>query len=264
MLPFLKCPDRIRLIRVTVEVPGNTPGRTGDAMTESEWDACTEPQQMLAFLRDSGKGSVRKSRLLACACVRGVLDLVADERSRGSVEVAEQFADGTATLEQLASAYRGARRAAEEAEWEGMALASLAVAMAAGLPGAPEWEDSTPKAVGWALWRATQAEERVPSNVSVGRQCDFVRCIFGPLPFRSVTVASSVLAWNDGTAVRLALAAYAERQLPAGTLDPARLAVLADALEEAGCTDAGLLGHLRGEGPHVRGCWAVDLILERQ
>ena len=51
------------------------------------------------------------------------------------------------------------------------------------------------------------------------------------------------------------------RSLPAGTLDPARLAVLADALEDAGCTDAGLLGHLRGPGPHVRGCWAVDLLI---
>jgi hypothetical protein len=39
--------------------------------------------------------------------------------------------------------------------------------------------------------------------------------------------------------------------------------VLADALEEVGCTDAGLLGHLRGPGPHVRGCWAVDLLLGR-
>jgi hypothetical protein len=62
-------------------------------------------------------------------------------------------------------------------------------------------------------------------------------------------------------AVALAQAAYDERVLPAGTLDTARLAVLADALEDAGCADADLLGHLRGPGPHVRGCWAVDLLL---
>jgi hypothetical protein len=36
-----------------------------------------------------------------------------------------------------------------------------------------------------------------------------------------------------------------------------------DALEDAGCTDADLLGHLRGPGPHVLGCWAVDLVLEK-
>jgi hypothetical protein len=60
---------------------------------------------------------------------------------------------------------------------------------------------------------------------------------------------------------QLALAAYEERRLPKGTLDPARLAVLADALEDAICSDADLLGHLRGPVPHVRGCWAVDLSL---
>jgi hypothetical protein len=59
----------------------------------------------------------------------------------------------------------------------------------------------------------------------------------------------------------LAQAAYDERILPSGHLDNARLAVLSDALEEAGCTDADLLAHLRTPGPHVRGCWALDHIL---
>jgi hypothetical protein len=73
--------------------------------------------------------------------------------------------------------------------------------------------------------------------------------------------SAAVPAWNDSTVVRLAQAAYEERHLPAGTLDTGRLAVFADALEEAGCMDADILGHLRGPGPHVRGCWAVDLCL---
>ncbi|MGL4554267.1 MAG: hypothetical protein ACRC33_24145 [Gemmataceae bacterium] len=60
----------------------------------------------------------------------------------------------------------------------------------------------------------------------------------------------------------LARAACADRLLPAGTLDPARLAVLADALEEAGAS-GDLLAHLRSSGPHVRGCWALDLVLGR-
>jgi hypothetical protein len=62
----------------------------------------------------------------------------------------------------------------------------------------------------------------------------------------------------------LAQAAYDVRLLPSGELDAARLAVLSDALEEAGCTDGALLSHLRGPGPHVRGCWAVDLILGKK
>jgi len=63
---------------------------------------------------------------------------------------------------------------------------------------------------------------------------------------------------------QLARAAYEERQLPSGHLDAGCLAVLADALEEAGCREAELLAHLRGPGPHVRGCWAVDWVLARE
>jgi len=48
--------------------------------------------------------------------------------------------------------------------------------------------------------------------------------------------------------------------MPEVTLDTARLAVLADALEEAGCDNADILAHCRGPGPHVRGCWVVDLL----
>jgi hypothetical protein len=88
-----------------------------------------------------------------------------------------------------------------------------------------------------------------------------LRDLFGPLPFRPVTIEPAWLAWNHGTVRHLAEAAYQERVRPDGTLDAARLAVLADALEEAGCADADLLGHLRGPGPHVFGCWCVDLLL---
>ena len=64
--------------------------------------------------------------------------------------------------------------------------------------------------------------------------------------------------------VTLARAAYQERPLPSGELDPVRLAVLADALEDDGCTDEAVLAHLRGSGPHVKGCWALDLVLAKE
>jgi hypothetical protein len=93
-----------------------------------------------------------------------------------------------------------------------------------------------------------------------GFACARIHDIFGN-PFRAATLSPAVLAWNDGLVVRLAQSAYDERQLPEGTLDNGRLAILADALEEAGCTVADILGHLRSPGPHVRGCWPVDLVL---
>jgi hypothetical protein len=70
--------------------------------------------------------------------------------------------------------------------------------------------------------------------------------------------------WLVPTVLLLATAAYEERNLPSGELALVRLAVLADALEETGCTDAAVLDHLRGPGHHVRGCFAVDLLLDKE
>jgi hypothetical protein len=96
---------------------------------------------------------------------------------------------------------------------------------------------------------------------SGGEVASLLHDILGPLPFRPAALAPAWLDWDGGLVRHLAQAAYDNRTMPAGTLDGDRLAVLADALEDAGCTDPDLLGHLRSPGPHVRGCWAVDLLL---
>jgi hypothetical protein len=96
-----------------------------------------------------------------------------------------------------------------------------------------------------------QHEERVA-------QCRLLRDIFGN-PFRP---ASFDPAWRTPDVIALATAAYGERTLPSGELDATRLSVLADALEEADAAPE-VVAHLRGGGPHVRGCWAVDLCLGR-
>jgi hypothetical protein len=88
-------------------------------------------------------------------------------------------------------------------------------------------------------------------------RCSLIRELFGN-PFRSSLVEG---AWRAPTVLSVAEAAYDDRALPAGTLDRVRLHILADALEDAGCHDDEILSHLRGPGPHVRGCWALDLIL---
>ena len=84
-------------------------------------------------------------------------------------------------------------------------------------------------------------------------QVGLLRCIFGN-PFRPVAVDP---AWRTTTVVQLAQGVYNDRAFD-------WLAILADALEEAGCTNADILGHLRGPGPHVRGCWVVDLVLGKE
>lgn len=111
------------------------------------------------------------------------------------------------------------------------------------------------------LARATAGETagQTTAQRDAGRlaQCLLLRCIFGN-PFRPVTLSD---ACRTSDVVPLARAAYDERSLPGGELEPERLKVLADALEEAGA-EGEILGHLRGPGPHVRGCWAVDACLE--
>jgi hypothetical protein len=88
-------------------------------------------------------------------------------------------------------------------------------------------------------------------------QCDLVRDIIGN-PFRpSPALPPAVLAWNDGTVRRIAQGIYEERAF-------GRLPILHDALLDAGCDDEDLMQHCRSEGPHVRGCWAVDLILGKE
>jgi hypothetical protein len=80
-------------------------------------------------------------------------------------------------------------------------------------------------------------------------------------PFRPVGFDST---WLTENVLGLARALYEKRELPSGQLDNTGFAVLADALEEAGCTNPDILAHCRGSGPHVRGCWVLDLLLGKK
>src|SRR5205823_6666478 len=89
-------------------------------------------------------------------------------------------------------------------------------------------------------------------------RCELLREVFAP--GRGAPLDPS---WRTEDVVSLAAAAYERRSLPSGELEHARLAVLADALADAGCGADALLSHLRSPAPHVRGCWALDLVLGR-
>jgi hypothetical protein len=88
---------------------------------------------------------------------------------------------------------------------------------------------------------------------SAARFAPVVRCIFGN-PFRPV---SADPAWLTSTVVALARSIYDERAFD-------RLPILADALQDAGCDNPDILTHCRSVGPHVRGCWVVDLVLGKE
>jgi hypothetical protein len=229
-----------------------TEGTSGEkTVTEAEWLTATDPEEMLGFLQD--KTSDRKLRLFACACCRAVWDLITDSDAQTAVETAERYAAGLVGDEELRTVIRAIEpKVAYFVDDAGFVAAATSATL---------WPIAHDGAI---LAARVIINDIYEGSLGYGDAwqefADTVRCIFGS-PFRSSTLSPAILAWNDAAVVRLAQAAYEERHLPAGTLDNGRLAVLADALEEAGCTDADILGHLRGLGPHVRGCWPVDLCL---
>jgi hypothetical protein len=266
-------------------------------MTESEWQSCADPEPMRDGLRHSGMASERKLRLFSAACCRRIWPLLTDERSRRAVELTERFADGQIGGEDLRQARNEAYRAWEDASsfpddpgeppdkvlygssrpWRrrpyeddpvarrylspqrGSALFHAAYAAYLLAVSAVERALSD---IQEAVWFGTSQGQRSAVATEEQGQSNLLRDIFGPLPFRQARIDSCWLAWNDGTVKKQAQAIYEGRALSGGTLDSSRLAVLADALEDAGCDNEEILLHCRQQGKaHVRGCWVLDLIL---
>jgi hypothetical protein len=236
-------------------------------MTESEWLACTDSTPMLEFLRD--KATERKWRLFAVACCRRIWHLLADEHSQDAVALAERLADGMATSGQRRSLWKQLCEF-EQMPWWQMNSRSAAGWSIANPLTLREVQDCASLTIHAALAHAQETGQVVIEQVAdyvpimepiwgpmKAVQAIFLRDIFGN-PFRPISLNP---AWLTPTVVGLATVAYDERGLPASELDTARLAVLADGLEDAVCDNAELLAHCRGPGPHVRGCWAVDLLL---
>jgi hypothetical protein len=271
-------------------------------VTEAEWLACTDSNLLIRFVEMERKGTCRKLRLFGVACCRRLRRLLDDDRVWRIVEVAEGYADGRTDAARLRAAHRRSdalckklgitpdtprivrvlTNAAGAANWLSASDASFRTndrwnkaspggyhAAAAGYIAL-----STATAVFWATYEGDDGLVLMRKWVVEGAsrpaeliwaaeeeaQAVLLRCVLGN-PFRPVMRDATL---QTPQVVALAQAAYDQRHLPVGTLDTARLAILADALEEAGCDQADLLAHLRGPGPHVRGCWAVDLLLGRR
>jgi hypothetical protein len=211
-------------------------------MTEVEWLTCTDPQLMLEFLRS--KASDRKLRLFACACCRRQWHELDDPRSRAAVESAERFADGELSKSRC-KADRTAALAISKREDFGYDAHTYAAAACGSFPVRADLIADL--VAGWPGDEASEQKEKV-------NQAAILRDFFGPLSFRLVVLAPAWLRWNHGTVPAIARRIYDGRAFH-------DLPILADALEDAGCTGADILTHCRQPGEHVRGCWVVDLIL---
>jgi hypothetical protein len=208
---------------------------------------------MLGFLRE--RVSDRKVRLFAVYCCQGVRGLL-DSRSLSALDTAERFADGLCNEAELRAAVSAALDALNDANRQAAAMAvGWACHKNIGLQ-CPSISSQTADVMAQQQPRPMMAATRRLATLDRARA---LRDIVGN-PFRPVGLYGPL---RTPTAPTLARAAYEDRSLLSGQLDLARLAVLSDALEDAGCTDQAILDHLRGSGPHVRGCWAVDLILAK-
>jgi hypothetical protein len=245
---------------------------------------------MLKFLGARATGS--RLRLFACACCRRAAHLFDDRVSLEAVLAAEQFAVGGLGERRLAQAHRAAQEAAQPPyyDWDygwrysGSSPAQGRAAEAAAAAAAPALTAQTPtpwvrvvEALGSEARQALEggmsvrqrrrrwpflperpepsreAAERLVQERAQREQCGLLREVFGN-PFRPSTLDPAWLRWNGGWLRRAAWSIFHDSRF-------AELPVLADALEEAGCTDEALLRHCREPGEHVRGCWALGLLL---
>ena len=223
-------------------------------MTEAEWLTCTDPQKMLEFLRSNYQTlSVRKLRLFAIACCRSVVYAGTEREVCEAVDTLEKFTEGTVSQSELQAACAGA-----EAVWIaefGCDYVSATVYEATRLAATDPFG-----AVSHASFLASAAADlragRGTKVAELAAQGHWLRDIF-PCPFRPKMVKRSWFTWNEGAVPRMAQGIYDERAFD-------RLAILADALEDAGCDHADILTHCRQPADHVRGCWVVDLLLGKQ
>jgi hypothetical protein len=234
-------------------------------MNEKQWLDCDDPKPMLEFLCDK-RGESRKTkgkrqlRLFACACLRGIWALLRQEGSRQALECSERFADGLATDKELADAATKAQVALsmEHQQSRGSLGWQWQAAEAANHVARKKFDGgnnpsvrhvATSAATAWALYAPSSLSFEIRQNF----HAIYLRDIFAN-PFRPITLDPR---WRTSAIVNLAQAIYDDRSFD-------KLPVLANALEKSGCDNNDVISHCRQPALHVRGCWAVDLILGKE
>jgi hypothetical protein len=211
-------------------------------------------------MRTPGILTDRKLRLFIMALCRGMGPYLLDPRCLQAVQVGEQLADGMASAADVSRALEDVRRAHDEYQ-------SLAIEDRHRLHG---------RYLGRVFFNASLAVHAVSDNLDsalgtlaesgdydghtpvaeLKAQRRILKCLFFGRN-QHPPIDAAVLTWNDRTVPRIAEGIYAERAFE-------RMPILHDALLDAGCHDEALLTHCRNPEDHFRGCWALDLLLQKQ
>jgi hypothetical protein len=224
-------------------------------MTSYWWTPAPEVAQLIAV--DSGRMSERKARLLGVAFASDIVNFVAEPEIRDGIAIAERFADGLATDDER----RDARNRAEKSipdYWNYRGALPFEVirhsySAVAGLNYRdilPNLTDAVRDARSALISMAEQSQEGFYRNRLERLLIDEIFALL----FRPVALDPR---WLSASVLDLSCAIYEERAFE-------RMPILADALMDAGCDNDDILNHCRGDGPHVRGCWVVDLLLGKE
>lgn len=210
-------------------------------MTEAEWLAATDPDPMLDLVE--GKASDRKLRLSYVAAIRASWHEINLPDYFSSVEAAELFAEGSISEVKLQQALMDWSRkpTIHLSHPEGLDAFEKLEAIRSSL--------APPRAI-----RCLRSSACWPSfrRIAGRRLATALSDIFGN-PFRPVSLNPS---WLTSTVHALAQGINQKKAFD-------RMSTLSDALQDAGCNNDDILNHCRQLGEHVRGCWALDLLLAK-
>ena len=211
-------------------------------MTQQEWLASKDPMAMMDHLKiQFHQPSDRKLRLFACACCR-LTQSMHYPRAQAVVKVAEEASEEPKITRSLHRRLSEARQSIDAIRGWFWCVTCLDIAV--GLRQTLYWECTERGDYGDA------------GGTDRSQIANLARDIFGN-PFHPVILNPSWLIWHSGLLVSMARRMYDSR-------DFSDIPVLADALEEAGCTNPDVLSHCRQQGAiHVRGCWLIDLLLNK-
>src|SRR5262245_47928752 len=219
-------------------------------MTEAEWLAWDSPEAMERSLHSRcmrDESVFRLIRLYGVACCRRVWHLLQDPRSRAAVEVAERIFDIDVPYDEQMRVWREAWQVVDEL-YPGREFGYPYVLEE--LPTIlldPYWDELDLR-YGY-VWITDERNPRADEAECLALARCIFRHKFRPTRFDPL--------WRTDAAVSLAKQMYDSR-------DFCVMPILADALQDAGCDSDDMLEHCRGPGPHVRGCWVVDLVLGKQ
>ncbi|HLW66160.1 MAG TPA: hypothetical protein VKS79_12685 [Gemmataceae bacterium] len=213
-------------------------------MSSSRWDRTSDNFSMWRML--DGYATDRKLELFCCACCDRLLADLPEAAFHHAIQCLEAFADDLNEMSALFDAHERAKIVHQRVRPNVMTVE----------PGDVISDAANPHSV-HDLHYARRVGGRTGVITDDRRlQIRLLRDIFGN-PFRPIAINPAWLTWRDGTVGKLAQTIYDDRRFDL-------LPILADALQEASCTNGEILQHCHAPGPHVRGCWVVDLLLGKE